>query len=210
MFIPISYFTFRQSQKSIDEIKNRYYRILPVKLIFNASYIEKFKYSIFPIFSAGTKLKHIIFDSPKDEIDIFTALYFKKSVDSASLVDIARGKLCSWEKDILTSDNIQIQQNISYLKHIITLCKTHDITPILVTIPVTTDLYNLYPQNELKDFYNTIHTVSKNTDVPYIDFSDDERFKSSTLFLDSDHLNYAGAQVITKILLQLADLYCGH
>ena len=90
------------------------------------------------------------------------------------------------------------------------MCKTHDITPILVTIPVTTVLYNLYPQNEIKDFYNTIHTVSKNTDVPYIDFSDDERFKSSTLFFDSDHLNYAGAQVITKILLQLADLYCGH
>lgn len=207
LFIPVSYFTFRQSQKSIDEIKNRYYRILPIKLIFNASYIEKFKYSIFPIFSAGTKLKHIIFDSPKDEIDIFTASYFRKSVDTDSLVDIARGKLCSWEKDILISDNIQIQQNISYLKHIITLCKTHDITPVLITFPVTAAFYKLYPQNELKDFYTTIHAVSENTDVPYIDFSNDERFTSPVLFFDSDHLNYAGSEVMTKILLQLADSY---
>ena len=210
LFIPVSYFSFRQSQKSIDDIKNRYYRILPVKLIYNANYIEKCKYGIFPIFSAGTKLKYIIFDSPKDEIDIFTAPYFKNSVDSASLVDVARGKLNLWERDILVSDTIQIRQNISYLKNIITLCKMHDITPILITFPVTTALYNLYPQNEIKEFYDTIHTISENTGVPYIDFSNDERFHSSVLFFDSDHLNYAGSEIMTKILLQLADSYLAH
>lgn len=210
LFIPVSYFSFRQSQKSINEIKNRYYRILPVKLIYNSNYIEKIKYAIFPIFSAGTKLKYIIFDSPQDEIDIFTAPYFKNSVNDDSLVDIAREKLNLWERDILISDTTQIQQNISYLKNIITLCKTHDITPILITLPVTTALYNLYPQNEIKEFYDTVHTVSKNTDVSYIDFSTDERFSSYALFFDSDHLNYAGSEIITKILLQLADLYLVH
>ena len=90
------------------------------------------------------------------------------------------------------------------------MCKTHDITPVLITFPVTAAFYKLYPQNELKDFYTTIHAVSENTDVPYIDFSNDERFTSPVLFFDSDHLNYAGSEVMTKILLQLADLYCGH
>lgn len=210
LFIPVSYFSFKQSQKSIDEIKNRYYRILPVKLIYNANYIEKFKYGMFPIFSAGTKLKHIIFDSPKDEIDIFNTPNMKKDVDGFLLPSRAQWKIDTWKNDVMTIDTAQIDQNTAYLKNIITLCKRHDITPILITFPVTTALYNLYPQNEIKEFYDTIHTISENTGVPYIDFSNDERFRSSVLFFDSDHLNYAGSEIITKILLQLADSYLAH
>ena len=207
LFIPVSYFSFRQSQKSIDEIKNRYYRILPVKLIYNSNYIEKIQYGILPVLSAGKKLKYIIYDSPENEINIFEAPYLQKSVDTNAITHIAYAKIESWENEVSTSDTMQIAQNIAYLEKIIDLCIMHNLTPILVTFPVIATLYNLYPKDKKEEFYKTIYTVAQKRDVRYIDFSNDVRFISNELFFDSDHLNYAGSKILTEILLEIAQSY---
>jgi lysophospholipase L1-like esterase len=54
----------------------------------------------------------------------------------------------------------------------------------------------------MKDFYDTVEKIKAEYNVPYLDYSHDDRFMNDkNLFFDSSHLNKSGRNKFMPILL---------
>ena len=93
--------------------------------------------------------------------------------------------------------SFEITRNLTFLNKIIELCREHDIKLILITTPATP--YYIYHTNEKK--WNLIahacdSIASHHFHVRYLNMLYDTSYVDS-LFLDGDHLNSQGAQILT-------------
>ena len=87
------------------------------------------------------------------------------------------------------------------LKKMIELCQERNITPILITTPISI-YYNKYVSEEfMNEFYSKIQGIASEYGVSYYDYSHDERFQMHLeYFGDADHLNEEGAIYFTDML----------
>lgn len=102
-------------------------------------------------------------------------------------------------------NRIYNQQEIDSLYKIIELCKSKNVTPVLITSPFTKEYTDAIKSLDL-DYYNEFHEIIEkiqaDTQVEYLDFSEDERFcEKYEWFVDSHHLNKFGAREFTNMLL---------
>lgn len=87
--------------------------------------------------------------------------------------------------------------NILYLDKIVELCRGNDIDLIFLNTPLYADYYSKVPQNMIDEYKQAV----KNFGVTEISFND--LHLSSDCFLpDGDHLNYKGAMLTTKYLIE--------
>ena len=95
------------------------------------------------------------------------------------------------------------QDKIQELQEMIDLCRSKNITPILITTPFMV-YYNQYVSDEFMNaFYQTIEMVASEKQVSYYDYSHDERFAGKfEYFADADHLNEEGALYFTNLLTE--------
>ena len=84
------------------------------------------------------------------------------------------------------------------------LCKEKNITPILITMPVYSEYYDLIMERSplfFDEFHGTINEICESEDVLYYDYENDSRISDQpSLFMDCDHLNHEGAKLFTKII----------
>lgn len=97
------------------------------------------------------------------------------------------------------------QKEIDSLYKIIELCRSKDVTPVLITTPYTKEYTDAIKSTDM-DYYNKFHDIIEkiqaDTQVEYLDFSEDERFcEKYEWFIDSHHLNKFGAREFTNMLL---------
>lgn len=95
-------------------------------------------------------------------------------------------------------DNINL--NMTYMEHIINMCRNKDVQVILLTTPI----HKLYREHINEEQWKLTtgfchHLVQEFDNVSYINLFQDSRFKDED-FLDSDHLNATGAKKLTLIL----------
>jgi len=92
-----------------------------------------------------------------------------------------------------------LEENKQILKNYVADCLKADVFPLLVIYPVS-EFYNSYfPKWKFEEVRYFLNDLSSEYDVPYYDFSNDQRFSISDFF-DIEHLNMRGAKKFSKIL----------
>lgn len=93
-----------------------------------------------------------------------------------------------------------------YLYKIIDLCKTHDISLVLIKTPMSNGGFQ-------ESEHNTVQKIADNATINFIDFNeksvyDAAAFDASSDYNDDTHINYSGACKITDYLAEyIADAY---
>ena len=81
-------------------------------------------------------------------------------------------------------------------RQILTLCREHGWTTVLVTPPYLEEYNDCFPEGFFPVFYDTVSDLSQEFDVPYLDYSHDETyFGRYELYRDIDHMNLPGAEM---------------
>lgn len=194
LILPISIFSLYNSMDSFEAIEPVYYRLLDEDHIYNCSLKKLFLFKYVPVLSAKKNFTEAMIakENPPS--------YFVPNGTLKSAEFSKHGKL-RMETHINISNNQQLDKtNVDALQNIIELCKTKNITPVIITTP-TTKYYTDYLSKEFASlFYNDLQNTI-GTDVLYLNYLSDPRFNNSTnLFCDSDHLNQAGREKFSDVL----------
>ena len=88
------------------------------------------------------------------------------------------------------------------LKSMISWCQERGYRPIIVNLPVSSEMENAFSKEFLDAFY--FDNVKKSGNVPFIDLQSDSRLSDYLLYLDSCRLNHAGREIVTRILMREA------
>lgn len=184
--------------------RSRYYRILPKSSLDSWSLYEYICFKVFPIFSAKQKLLKIFHDIP---VEVMSPYYNRTTyMDEKSLYKFCVKEHQRWTTPEAEGGRESYEMNLSEVSKMIDFCYAHELTPVLVTTPVTDVLNEIYEKDI--DFFPTFEQFSKDLlnkypGLIYLDYSRDEYFsKKHELFFDSDHLNNMGADEFTRTVIQ--------
>lgn len=157
---------------------------------------------VFPLLTAKENVKYIFSDielPSKEPILETTAV---NSIEAA-----AEYKYNSLMNDVMhlgENKDAILAQNREDLERLITYCYEKNYTPVLICAPITKNLTDRFSDEFMREFdENNAWICEKYPDIPFFDYSRDERFATSLeLFRDSDHLNSAGGDAFTSQLLE--------
>ena len=202
LLIPISYFQITRIKTDFRDQRVRYYRFLDKQLMDKYSLSEKIMFSIVPVLSAGGNIKFIINDTPPVDLS--------KCMTTDELTKHCTGRykyFTGKENDLGKESGAEgFAHNKQWVSKIIELCRAYNIQPVLITTPITSVLNNMYAEKS-PDFFDTFYRFTRELQeayplVPYFDYSHDSRFENNfSLFYDGDHLNTAGAEQFTAIVI---------
>ncbi|GAA4278936.1 hypothetical protein [Aquimarina mytili] len=93
-------------------------------------------------------------------------------------------------------NSIEREENLADLDDFITQLKKKDITPILFTLPMYTDIYPHLIKEYVNQNKKDAQYLTEKHNIQHWDFSDGGEDKS--LFYNNDHLNQKGAEFFSK------------
>ena len=220
VIFPISYFTpylFSHEDDFEFEVRNqRYYNILRFNNIISFNLIELIKAKIQPLNGRDIFNYHAIIedDSMLEELTYSNGNFplsnwgDDNTMNNKNLYDEA---VVRWDYWKIFRANLDLKKTGSYnseiiniYKEIVRICKENQITPVFVTLPVTSELNmvvdsDFYPIFE-EDMVSIMNEIGNPT---YFDYSHQREFKSNLkYFIDTDHLSKAGAVRFTEILME--------
>lgn len=202
MFIVISNFSFGTDEEAQDDFKSknkRYYSFLMPKYIKQYDWKENLK----------VKYLSMYFTEPLTVLSNIKK-YRQKGKDTYQL----GGKDFDYKKDADeaykrhihindSGDMIILQKEIDALYGMIDVCKSHDITPILITTPYRGEYNDKFSQKFYTQFHDLIKDVCEKKGVSYYDYSHDYRFIESDEYeRNADHLTPLGAITFTDIVVK--------
>lgn len=204
VIIPVSYFSFYQTTAEFEAIKLRYYRVLPNKYIIGADLLEDFKYSVFPISSQGRFIHRIVKDIPASEATFCTSEIQQRTVPVDEIGSIAKTKLSdrfSLNRQTVSEEEFNLNYN-SFI-NLLYFCTEHNYKVVLVTTPLTNELYTLFSQKYLAEFKDILSgTLKPYAQIEYWDYAQYQPISSNLAFFrDADHLNDKGALEFTGIII---------
>jgi len=176
-------------------LNRRYYYILPPHLILNFSWREWISVKVPGLFIPSWRAENW----KRDE-------FVDLGEQTADAIDISADAKGAVERHILTHEkNGTYELNpdmIASLEQMVTLCKEHSVTPILVTTPFLREYNDLVPAEFLRVQQSFLNSFAQEHQIAYLDFSRDIRFQDRyDFFLNSDHLNDTGGYYFTDLLL---------
>ena len=200
ILLPICYFMVNARTDDYNQIRPRYYRFLERKYFDKWNAKEFIQYAKFPILSAGNKLFKIFNDIPVEEIDVFNTRTDHLEYDE--LLEYCQQKYDDATAPEFDKGEEGYQQNLAEVCQLVNLCLDKGLQPVLITVPITTVLNDIYAEqspNFFPTFYRFISDVQTQfPNVPYFDYSHDTEFSPKfELFADGDHLNVYGAREFT-------------
>lgn len=100
-----------------------------------------------------------------------------------------------------TAKNFNLfQKNLKSLQNIITLCKKHKATVLIITTPTHESYYQNLNKNQLEKTTQAIYKLAKkNPNCNYLNLLKSEQFTNND-FYDADHLNEIGAKKLSIYL----------
>lgn len=90
--------------------------------------------------------------------------------------------------------------NTSIVSRMAAWCKERGYKPVLVNLPVSSEMINGFSKEFLDVFY--YENIKKFDDVPFIDLQAEEKLSDYLLYTDSCRLNKPGRGIITKLLIR--------
>lgn len=107
------------------------------------------------------------------------------------------------ESFMAQSGNQEHGEQYEALIRMIEQCKEHNIQVILVTAPTLPCFYTGYDKEFMDRFYQDMEEISQKYDIPYLDYTGDERFLADyRWYSDTDHLNGYGSRYFTQEFLK--------
>lgn len=213
VIITVSHFSFygpdETTQSDFASKNRRYYSFLPEDFIKEydkktAFYVKYLPLLLIPANQYMTNflnrvsgLELIPFDAVEDESQLLA---------EASSDGYAKYK--DYIKDRLKGDGGRYLNfaELDALYTIIEICREEGAIPVMITTPFMKEYNDAVAENDplfYEDFYGIVNEVSRETGVPYYDYSQDERFSESyALFSDTTHLNKEGGLKFTEIVLE--------
>lgn len=196
--IPLSYFSFGLDENRTDyqdpnAFVNEFYFYLPSSSIYNYSvtkniqvYLNKVKQNYNSIIKGLLKNTKA---SNSHEPKLTKAEQLKFHAEKRAKTHQRMGTFSTPEK------------NIKYLNELITDIKKSGYKPILITTPYNRFYNANFSDSWLKQYYyNPIDIILSTHNIPYIDYSHDQRFEAKDeLFHNSDHFNKIGAKYFSNI-----------
>lgn len=207
MIIPVSYVTFFLSDWNFSDeffnVKNqRYYGILSYKNMIRTNLVEYIKRKYFAF---------IYTDVRADMISAIDEKFFinqpDKDGEDIPKTDFAKDAYDAYNRHVasfLIDGEYQFKDElVKCLYNMINMCRENNVTPVLVTTPCVKE-YNDYVEKEfLSEFNEILSKVIEDTQVPYYNYCNDERFVNRyDLFMNADHLNEEGAAIFTDIFYE--------
>lgn len=97
-----------------------------------------------------------------------------------------------------------LDYNKKILCEMIALCRKNNITPVIITTPITGVQNETFENENFFQIFNAFKDDLKNkTKVVWLDYSNDKNFCDSyDLFLDTNHMNRKGQKFFTKKVLE--------
>lgn len=217
LLIPISYFSLYMFEHAFDadfDVRNdRYYSILkPSEILYYSLYedmlhrlkiesgrnIMNFKYIINDEeLLAELKLPYGNFPEEGWNLEATRLEFIEQwAIDRWNFWSTQRFNLDNSNLGVINSNIFE-----TYIE-IVNLSKDNNITPVFITLPVTSYLNNVIPMQFHDKFKNDIQKLAKLTDTLYLNYAYDSRFVyDPSLFVDTDHLNKKGAIYMTSIVI---------
>lgn len=93
-----------------------------------------------------------------------------------------------------------LNQNVSYLKMMVSRLKAHDVNVYLITFPATSSYRSQIDQKKYNLMTQTVSQITKEFGAYYLNFFDNEQFVKSDFADDSDHLNEIGVDKLTTMI----------
>lgn len=98
------------------------------------------------------------------------------------------------------ADEFAFTSNI--VKEMVVWCQEKGLNPVLVNLPVATEMESCFSQDFLNAFYyDHIHQVVRDTGVKFVNLQKKEKLDDYLLYLDSCRLNKMGREIITRLLI---------
>lgn len=187
-----------------QQIKPRYYRVLPDHLMPQFSFIEKFRYSLVPVFSSGDNLFKILRDIPEEDMDH----WYRQSPGRYGLdyEANARIKHSDWENTWRFSKTRNLtayEDNMELLVDLVEYIRSQSLVPVFVTTPLLGCLNELFAPEFIDEFNQGMEDLQNRTGVEYwLDYSRAPAFQEDKdLFHDPDHMGRAGAELLTRLVV---------
>ncbi len=210
VFIPVSYFSLygipeNESYNFADK-NTRYYSLLPSEYIKECSWTVALMVK-YPVLLAGPQLLPRMVEAvtEREKAGSTAGINGTNAQAAAEYAGIVVKNHLFFEKMDDGGERILNQEELDALYEMIALCRARGATPILITTPYLAE-YNQEVGRADPDFLESFHAliaqVQRETGAEYYDYSADERFCGEySLFMNSDHLNRAGARLFTSILM---------
>lgn len=95
-----------------------------------------------------------------------------------------------------------VQEYTKLLKRIAKVCYDNDVRCVAITTPCYTSYLEETKNIGIQTLYDIIESVNMYYPIEYYNYIDDEQFRADSLFYDCSHLNYMGAELLTKRLIK--------
>jgi hypothetical protein len=111
--------------------------------------------------------------------------------------------LDSLEHIVLSDENRQsIEKNIAILHEMIDFCLERNYRQIIMMLPVTKELSNLFPETFKKEHIMENIKKANIQNVPLLNYLTDDRFIMPGLYFNSFFLNTKGREIFTKTVVE--------
>lgn len=208
VIIAISPFQFFLDKYKNDAANHKYYKFIEPSSIDGFSNIKKAMYIDFPLLTAKKQILRIIKDIPAD-----TRLELEKNLlNSEQIKQDAQRWVDGWKEQFainelenikLSDENkVNIQKNIKILKKMIAFCKEKEFEPVLLILPVTKELSDLFPDQFFQKYVLDPIVEAKGEKTKLLNYWKDERFEGSVNYIDSFFMNKVGRDKFTKVVLE--------
>lgn len=149
----------------------------------------------------GRLLRHYI---PAEMLDKQPMNEMQLEADSKRWIDGWKKQFNITDMDASLPDHIVEgrKKRIALLKEMIAFCKERDFQPVMVLPPVTDYLSSQFSETFRKNYIYSFLEEAGASDIPFLDYLDDKRFKDTSLYFNSFFLNRTGARLFTKTVLE--------
>lgn len=211
VIIPLSYYSFgideNRSDRKDYNFEDQYYYSLPPNFIYDYSFSnhldlvsKKIKDNIPKILNG---IKKNDFGHNASSTDVMEIISNIDIVKKNNYNFVKKGQLRSkHHKKISKRENIDI--NKQYLSELVSLIKSNNHIPVLTATPFHYQYNKHFSNKWMKEFFlDHINYVCSNHDVPFLNYSNHERFtRKDHLFTNQDHLNLRGKVYFTYMFFE--------
>lgn len=197
--IPIEYLSLGYEMKdTLEEWRmffyERYWAIRPLQF----SILDLRRYSLIELYGRSTTLK---FAFKQFEVNLADNINRSGAYESEKVLsdpsEVAALKRIQYHNSLIKEE--YYNQNILLLEQLLTTLKKKNITPVLISSPVSTYYFKLTDKEKLTFAENTAQGIASQYNLKYFNHMNDIRFVTSD-FSDYDHLNVTGANKFSLIL----------
>lgn len=210
IIITIPNFVFAFLDYPIDEYNYKYYSFLNKENILNYSSLKKYLIKYFPLLLQPRKLKYILKDISKENMDRLVFVESKEDVKKE-----AQKRINGWmsqfkllninNKEELPLDIKKMfikTQNL--LEEMINYSLSNELKPVIIIPPCSKELNDFFSDEFLEEIlYSNIEKANKNL-IPVLNYLKNSEFQDYHLYMGVDLLNIKGRKLFTNKVI--ADL----